>query len=126
MKHAPEDNTPEVDVQALVSRWADETNHLFLVLPRFLAESEERKLELQQLQKQVAELKQENERLRHDRAELADLLARFKQIIEGQASNDGAREMRAQVQAESPVTAASTTEGGARPTSIFSRVGHKS
>lgn len=124
MKDVPETNISENDIQALVSTWADQTRHLFMVLPRFLAECEERKAELQQGRQRVGELEQENEQLRKSRAALADLYARFKQLMDGCAPNGATGDGPAHLPAEAAELAPSDTEAGVFA-SVFARAGRK-
>ncbi len=114
------------EIQAQVSRWAEDTRRLFSTLPQVFTRLEEMDAETRRLRQRVEALQQERVDIERSRDRLAQLFARLQELIATHAADGapGARDLEATASIAEPESPGSDTR--VRLASVFRQAVRKS
>jgi hypothetical protein len=83
---------PQSEIRKLVTRWTDDTRHLFKEVVPALDRFEALQAGAQKLLQRIADLERENEQVRRSRDELAATLSKLRELVIGCTDGDAQRD----------------------------------
>jgi hypothetical protein len=83
---------PQSEIRKLVTRWADDTRHLFKEVLPALDRFEALQAETQKLLERIADLERENEQVQRSRDEAVATLSKVREFVVGSTGGDAQRD----------------------------------